>query len=80
MKVLTVITILLCAAPVFAQATPGALSTDPQQIENIIQTQGCRYEVSAASQTIAPLQKQINDLKAQFSKLDPPAKSGATKH
>ena len=79
MRVLAAITILLWAAPLFAQATPAALSTAPQQIENIIQNQGCRYEVSAAAQTIANLQKQINELQAQIKKLDPP-KSGATKH
>jgi len=70
---------LLIPVLALAQATPAALSTDPQQIENLIQAQGCRFEVSASAQTIANLQKQINDLKAQLNKLDPP-KSGATKH
>jgi len=71
--------LVLWAVPAFAQATPAALSTDPQQIENIIQAQGCQFEVKASAQTIASLQKQINDLQAQLRKLDPP-KSGATKH
>jgi hypothetical protein len=70
--------LLLLPASAWAQATPAALSTDPQQIENLIQTQGCRYEVSAAAQTIASLQKQINELQAKLNKVDPP-KSGATK-
>jgi cell division protein FtsB len=40
---------------------------------------GCQAEETAAAQTIAQLQKQNADLKAQIQKLDPP-KSGATKH
>ena len=76
MKYLPLLAVLLTTSA-FAQATPS-LSTDPQQIENIIQAQGCHYEVSAAAQTIANLQKQINDLQAQLRKLDPP-KSGETK-
>jgi conjugal transfer/entry exclusion protein len=71
--------ILLMATTVFAQATPAALSTDPQQIENLIQATGCRAEVSAAAQTIASLQKQVNDLQKKLAAVDPP-KSGATKH
>jgi conjugal transfer/entry exclusion protein len=70
--------LMVIPALAFAQATPSGLSTDPQQIENLIQAQGCKYEVSASAQTIASLQKQINELKAQLQKLDPP-KSGATK-
>jgi len=62
-----------------AQSTPSALSTDPQQIQSVIEQSGCRYEITASAQTIANLQKQINDLQAQLKKLDPP-KSGATKH
>jgi hypothetical protein len=78
MKYLPLLAMLL-ATRAFAQATPAALSTDPQQIENIIQAQGCRYEVSAAAQTIASLQKQINDLQKKLDAKDPP-KSGATRH
>jgi conjugal transfer/entry exclusion protein len=72
---------IFCLVPMvaFAQAPTTALSTDPQQIENLIQATGCRAEVTAAAQTIANLQKQINDLQKQLNAKDPP-KSGATKH
>jgi len=36
--------------------------------------------VSASAQTIAQLQKKINELQARLDKLDPKPKSGATKH
>ena len=64
MKILILIgAIELCAVHAFAQApSPTALSTDPQQIQSLIESSGCRYEVSAAAQTIANLQKQINEL------------------
>jgi conjugal transfer/entry exclusion protein len=77
MKSIAMIGALLIASAAFAQAPPPALSTDPQQIENLIQATGCRAEVTAAAQTIANLQKQINELQKQLK--DPP-KSGATKH
>jgi hypothetical protein len=80
MKRLLAITIVLNAVSAFAQTPPQALSTDPQQIENLIHTQGCRYEVSAAAQTIANLQKQINDLQKQLDAMKDPPKSGARKH
>ena len=76
--VITTLLMLLLVTSAWAQATPGALSTDPQQIENIIEAQGCQYEVKASAQTIAQLQKKLNELQAQLNKLDPP-KSGATK-
>lgn len=79
MKLTLVIAILLSAASALAQATPAALSTDPQQIQNLIEQNGCRYEISASAQTIAALQKQINELQKRLAALDPP-KSGATKH
>lgn len=69
----------LLAASAFAQATPTVLSTDPQQIQSLIEANGCRYEISASAQTIAALQKQINELQKRLNALDPP-KSGATKH
>jgi len=78
-RLLTALLLLVLPATAFAQATPAALSTDPQQIEAVIQAQGCRYEVSASAQTIAQLQKKINELQAQLDKLDPKPKSGATK-
>jgi hypothetical protein len=73
-------TALLGATTAFAQAPPPALSTDPQQIENLLQATGCRAEETAAAQTIASLQKQINDLRKQLDAKDPPPKGGATKH
>jgi TolA-binding protein len=76
---ITLAILFLTVTGAYAQATPAALSTDPQQIENLIQSQGCQYEVRASAQTIAQLQKQINELQAKLNKLDPP-KSGATKH
>jgi peptidoglycan hydrolase CwlO-like protein len=79
-KTAIAIALLLFAAPVLAQQSSSpALSTDPQQIESLIQQTGCRAEVSAAAQTIASLQKQVNDLQKKLQAADPP-KSGATKH
>jgi hypothetical protein len=77
MRAILLLLMVLSGGVAFAQSTP-ALSTDPQQIENLIQATGCRAEVSAAAQTIASLQKQVNDLQKQLSAKDPP-KSGATK-
>lgn len=66
---------------VYAQA-PVAQPTTSTEVQNLL-TQlhqvGCNAEENAAAQTIAQLQKQNADLKAQIQKLDPP-KSGATKH
>lgn len=73
MKYLLLLAILF-ATSAFAQATPSALSTDPQQIENLIQSSGCHYEVQAAAQTIASLQKQINELQKKLAAADPPKK------
>jgi conjugal transfer/entry exclusion protein len=74
MKSIATIGFLLIATVAFAQAPPTALSTDPQQIENLIQQTGCRAEVTAAAQTIANLQKQINELQKQLAKDPPPRK------
>lgn len=79
MRTAIAIALLLIAAPVLAQSTPSALSTDPQQIQNLIEQNGCKYEIAASAQTIASLQKQINELEKKLQALDPP-KSGATKH
>jgi NAD-dependent oxidoreductase involved in siderophore biosynthesis len=81
MKTLVVIIAgFLFSAPAFAQqaGTAPALPTDPQQVQSLIESSGCRYEVNTAAQTIANLQKRINELEKQLAK-DPP-KSGATKH
>lgn len=75
MRTVLAIVLLLIAVPALAQqATPAALSTDPQQIENLIQATGCRAEVTAAAQTIASLQKQVNDLQKKLQAADPPKK------
>jgi septal ring factor EnvC (AmiA/AmiB activator) len=66
--------VLIAPAFAFAQATPTALSTDPQQIQNLIESQGCKYEITASAQTIASLQKRINDLEKQLAAKDPPKK------
>jgi len=80
MKSLVIAAVLLLPALVLAQAPPPqTLPTDPNQVESLIRNSGCQYEVSAASKTIADLQKKVNELQAQVNKLDPP-KSGATKH
>jgi hypothetical protein len=65
----------------FAQAPVAqpTLAPDVQQLVNQIHQVGCSAEETAAAQTIANLQKQNADLKAEIQKLDPP-KSGATKH
>jgi cell division protein FtsB len=68
-------TLVYAQAPV-AQPT---LAPDVQQLVNQIHQVGCSAEETAAAQTIAQLQKQNNDLKAEIQKLDPP-KSGATRH
>lgn len=75
-----VIAALLMATPAFAQTAPTGLPTDPQQVQNLLEASACKYEVGTASQTIAQLQKQINELQKKLNALDPPPKSGATKH
>ena len=68
MKYLRALLLVLClGTSAFADPTPLALSTDPQQIKNLIQSTGCSAEVDAAAQTIASLQKQINDLQRQLA-------------
>jgi polyhydroxyalkanoate synthesis regulator phasin len=74
MKSIVTIAFLFMATAAFAQTPTSALSTDPQEIENLIQATGCRAEVTAAAQTIANLQKQINDLQKQLNAKDPPKK------
>jgi methylglyoxal synthase len=66
---------------VYAQAPIAAptLAPDVQALVQQIHAVGCQAEETASAQTIAQLQKQNSDLKAQIQKLDPP-KSGATKH
>jgi hypothetical protein len=80
----TVIAILflLVATPVFAQQQPQALPTDANQVQTLLERTGCNAEVSAASNTIAQQQKQIQDLQKQLAAKDPPpkSKSGATLH
>jgi protein-disulfide isomerase len=68
-------------ADAFAQAPVAqpTLAPDVQSLVQQIHAVGCQAEETAAAQTIAQLQKQNADLKAQILKLDPP-KSGATKH
>jgi len=70
---------MLTTGVAYAQQASQSLPTDPTQVEALIRNSGCQYEVSAASKTIADLQKKVNELQAQVNKLDPP-KSGATKH
>lgn len=77
---LTIAFLLLAVRAAFGQTTPGALPTDPQQVQNLLEASACKYEVGTASQTIAQLQKQINELQKKLNALDPPPKSGATKH
>ena len=77
MKLLLITTILLSAATAFAQATPTA--PEIQQVLTQIHQVGCNAEEQASAQTIAQLQKENAQLKAQIQKLDPP-KGGATKH
>lgn len=81
MKRLLIIAILFTALSAFAQTpqNPQALSTDPQQIQNILEASGCKYEVATSAQTIASLQKRINELEKKLQAADPPPRSGATK-
>jgi hypothetical protein len=64
----------------FAQAPVAqpTLSAEAQSLLTQLHAVGCNAEENAAAQTIAQLQKQNADLKAEIQKLDPP-KSGATK-
>lgn len=63
----------------FAQQAQPTVAPDVQQVLTQIHQVGCNAEEQASAQTIAQLQKENTDLKAQLKKLDPP-KSGATKH
>lgn len=73
---------LLMLGLAYAQAqAPMAQPTIAPEVQNLmnqLHAVGCQSEEQAAAQTIASLQKQNADLKAQIQKLDPP-KSGATK-
>ena len=75
----TVLAILLLATPAFAQQAAPTVAPDVQQVLTQIHQVGCNAEEQASAQTIAQLQKENADLKAQIKKLDPP-RSGATKH
>jgi len=80
MKTLALVLWIICSATVaFAQTAPQGLPTDPNQVQTLLERTGCNAEVSAASNTIAQQQKQIQDLQKQLNAKDPP-KSGATKH
>ena len=86
MRILIVILLILVIWPVaieiadaFAQAPVATPAADVQNLLTQLHQVGCNAEENAAAQTIAQLQKQNADLKAQIQKLDPP-KSGATKH
>lgn len=63
-----------------AQMSQPTVSADVQQVLTQIHQVGCNAEAQASAQTIAQLQKENADLKAKLQKLDPPPKSGATKH
>jgi len=79
MKTLFLVLWILCSAvAAYAQQAQG-LPTDPAQVQTLLERTGCNAEVSAASNTIAQQQKQIQDLQKQLNAKDPP-KSGATKH
>ena len=70
--------IFMVDALVFAQA-PMAAPTLAPEVQNLVtqlRSVGCQAEETAATQTIAQLRKENEELKL---KLDPP-KSGATKH
>lgn len=64
---------------VYAQAPVATPAADVQNLLTQLHQVGCNAEENAAAQTIAQLQKQNADLKAQIQKRDPP-KGGATKH
>jgi uncharacterized protein YoxC len=59
-------------------------SPEVQQVASQLDQVACRAVTMTSAQTIAGLQKQVADLKAQNEELtkkaDPPPKSGATKH
>jgi len=80
MKTLFLVLWILCSAvAAYAQTQQQGLPTDPAQVQTLLERTGCNAEVSAASNTIAQQQKQIQDLQKQLNAKDPP-KSGATKH
>lgn len=66
-------------ADALAQAPVATPAADVQNVLNQIHQVGCSAEEQASANTIAQLQKENANLKAQLQKLDPP-KSGATKH
>lgn len=79
MKTVLAIMLLSISVPVLAQQAQPTVAPDVQQVLTQIHQVGCSAEEQASATTIAQLQKENADLKAQIKKLDPP-KSGATKH
>ena len=59
---------LLCASVAYAQSTPAAIPTDAAQVQQMIKQVGCDAEVTATSQTIVNLQKQVDALKKELAK------------
>lgn len=74
--ILFVVDVLVYAQAPISQPT---VSPEVQNLLTQLHSVGCNAEENAAAQTIAQLQKENAQLKAQVQKLDPP-KSGATKH
>jgi len=73
---------ILSLASAFAQQPQAGptLSPSVQNLMNQMHAVGCQAEEQAAATTIDGLQKKVDSLQAQLNKLDPPPKSGATKH
>lgn len=80
MKTVLAIMLLAVAVPVLAQAPAASPTLAPEvaQVVTQIHQAGCNAEEIVSAQTIAQLQKENANLKAQIQKLDPP-KGGATK-
>lgn len=59
--------LLLLSSVAYAQVPPpNTLPTDPLQVQSLLEQSGCKYEIGAAAQTIATLQKQINELQKKL--------------
>jgi TolA-binding protein len=72
--------VLLTAAVAWAQQPPAMDSPDVQRVASQLNQVACQAVTMTSAQTIAGLQKQITDLKAENERLKDPPKSGATKH